>query len=323
MSFFNPQFQILSDIHLEKPLIRPSYQTFRLDLHTSYLCLLGDIGLVKDDGLLDFLEDLLKKTPNLTIFYLFGNHEYYQLSTAMAQSRMIHFAERMSRSYGNRFILLNRTRHDVSPKITVLGCTLWSHIKADQMLDVSQLLTDFNPTTGIRDWDPAKHMEEHQRDLNWLNSQIKDIETNEPHRQVIVLTHHSPTMDSRANDPRHAGSTVKSGFVTDLSQERCWNSKQVKLWCFGHTHYSFSYREEVTDKLVVANQNKHFRSGETKSYSKTVLVEAREPLWEIVDIEEKEVKRMEADEDSTTKEAIPAKGNRLSNLLPRWFKIAR
>jgi predicted MPP superfamily phosphohydrolase len=79
-SLFAPQIQIVSDLHLETPVARPSYASFNLNLHANYLCLLGDIGLVKDDGLFFFLESLLKSTPNLKIFYVLGNHEPYQQS---------------------------------------------------------------------------------------------------------------------------------------------------------------------------------------------------------------------------------------------------
>lgn len=280
---FNPQFQIISDIHLETPLIQPSYQTFKLDLQASYLCLLGDIGLVKDDGLFIFLENLLKRKPNLTIFYVFGNHEYYQISMKMAQKRMQDFVERMKHHYGNRIIILNRRRHDISPKITVLGCTLWSRILDNQLATANTMLTDFNSVTGIKDWDATKHLEEHGRDLEWLNAEVTKIERSEPHRQILVLTHHSPTYDPRANDPGHKDSTVSSGFVTDLSHEPCWLSQSVKCWAFGHTHHSFSYQDQTTNKLVLANQGGYNRVGMNgKPAGKVKIVEAMDTMWELL-----------------------------------------
>jgi hypothetical protein len=280
---FNPEFQIISDVHLETPLVQPSYQAFKLDLKASYLCLLGDIGLIKDDGLFTFLESLLKRTPNLTILYVFGNHEYYQLSMEMAQKKMDNFVGKMTYSYGNRLIILNRRRYDINGKITILGCTLWSRILDEQLSNANNILTDFNPIRGIQQWDPTKHLEEHARDLEWLNAEVAQIEQSEPHRQILVLTHHSPTYDPRANNPRHKGSTVSSGFVTDLSQEPCWISPLVKSWAFGHTHYSFSYREEATGKLVIANQGGYNRLGAlTKSIGKVMIIESMDPVWDVL-----------------------------------------
>jgi predicted phosphodiesterase len=285
---FNPQFQIISDIHLETPLSKSSYQKFQLELHASYLCLIGDIGLIKHAGLYIFLESLLKKTPNLTIFYVFGNHEYYEISMQMAHQKMEDFVKEMKWLYGDRLILMNRRRYDVGRKITVLGCTLWSRIVREQMLACGYRLTDFHRNRGIQGWDVENHLKEHQKDLDWLNQEIVKIEEEEPERQIIVLTHHSPTNDPRANDPRHEANEVSSGFVTDLSSEKCWTSPQVKLWAFGHTHYSCSYREEGTSKLVVANQGGYNKIElVTPPVGKVVVVEASDEAWETIFIEPK------------------------------------
>ncbi|RDL40478.1 uncharacterized protein BP5553_00457 [Venustampulla echinocandica] len=283
-SIFHPQFQVVSDLHLETPLVQPSYSTFKLNLEASYLCLLGDIGLAKDDGLYVFLESLLKRTPNLTILYLLGNHEAYQMTLEAAEEKMRTFAKTVARTYGNRFIFLNRTRYDVNPTITILGCTLWSHILPSQMAEVEARLTDFNQVRGIREWGLEEHLKEHQQDVAWLNSEVEKMHNEEPERQIIVFTHHSPTIDPRANNPIHTNSTVRSGFVTDLSSELCWKSAQVKLWAFGHTHYSFSYREEGTNKLVMANQKGYIGLGEKPESSNngSKVIEAAGDTWGIL-----------------------------------------
>ncbi|KAF1992616.1 hypothetical protein K402DRAFT_10402 [Aulographum hederae CBS 113979] len=242
-SFFTTELQITSDLHLETPIIQPSYLTYKMNIKASNLCLLGDFGLVSQPGLFVFLENLLKSTPNLKIFYVLGNHEPYRTTLSLAKQQMRAFEKKMSWLYGNRFIFLDRTRHNISATITVLGCTLWSHIIPEEAAELAQRLTDYNELRGIRDWGIEDHNAEHREDLDWLNSEVTKIQSEEPHRQIIILTHHSPTNDKRANSPRHIGSSINSGFVTDLSKEPCWKSPQVKLWAFGHTHYSFSYHE--------------------------------------------------------------------------------
>lgn len=259
-----PRFQIMSDLHLETPLSQPSYRKFDLNINANYLCLLGDIGLVQHSDLFWFLEDLLRQHPNLTIFYVLGNHEAYQISLEVARKTMRSFEDRVSRNYGRRFFFLDRTRHDINDKVTVLGCTLWSRITHEQARDVWSALTDFNSNRGIRDWDVLTHREEHQKDLDWLNEEVAKIESDEQERHIIILTHHSPTLDEKINDPRHKGSKVQSGFVTDLSKEVCWMSKNVKCWAFGHTHYSGQFHEEPTRKLVYSNQRGYSAFGASK-----------------------------------------------------------
>lgn len=123
-SMFPPQLQIMSDPHLETPISSPSYVHFRFDVQASNLCLLGDIGLVQDNRLFAWLERSLKITPNLRILYVIGNHEPYGITLNQCRQEMKTFSYRMQRVYGDRFHLLDRTRYDLSPTVTILGCTL-------------------------------------------------------------------------------------------------------------------------------------------------------------------------------------------------------
>ncbi|KAF2250014.1 hypothetical protein BU26DRAFT_400453, partial [Trematosphaeria pertusa] len=261
MTLFNPQFQILSDIHLETPTLHPSYTFFsrsptRFPLLASNLLLLGDIGLVQHHALFSFLRYLLERTPNLRIFYVPGNHEAYGMPMDAALSAMRTFEEHVRAEFGERFWFMDRQRVDVSPTLTILGCALWSRIDERQSEACASALTDFHETNGIRDRTVQQHNADHARDLEWLNEQVGAISASEGYRKIIVLTHHSPTADPRANDPVHADSNVNSGFRTDLSKEACWTSLNVKLWAFGHTHFSCQYvdEEDGRKKLVVSNQ---------------------------------------------------------------------
>lgn len=57
---------------------------------------------------------------------------------------------------------LNRCKIDLhDSKVTVLGCTLQSHISKDY----TKLTNDFEQTTA---WSVKAHNDEHERDLEWL-----------------------------------------------------------------------------------------------------------------------------------------------------------
>jgi hypothetical protein len=281
----HPRFQIMSDLHLETPLHQPLYRRFEMNIEADYLCLLGDIGLIQDTDFFWFLENLLQRNQGLTILYVLGNHEPYQTSLKTAHDAMHTFEERMSRYYGHRFLVFNRTRHDVNSKLTILGCTLWSYITDKQARDVWSTLTDFNSSRGIRDWDVLNHREEHRKDLDWLNEQVSIIENEDPEHQIMILTHHSPTIDERLNDPRHKNSNIRSGFVTDLLQEACWKSRQVRCWSFGHTHYSGFFYEQGTEKLVYSNQRGYSSFGAAKQpVVKGEVVTLGEKTWEVEEI---------------------------------------
>ncbi|KAK2610067.1 hypothetical protein N8I77_003524 [Diaporthe amygdali] len=260
--------QIMSDLHLETPKFLPMYNDFRIEVRAQHLALLGDIGIANDDNLIDFLNRQLRQFE--IVFYVLGNHEPYSSTYDDAVARMVAFEESTasgrvfeSQEDGShvrhgRFVFLNRRRFNLSPEVTILGCTLFSHISDEQRSTVSLFVSDFS---NIVDWSVDKHNAAHQADLAWLNAQVEAIARDEPHRSVVVLTHYSPTAAPEANDSEHIEDSrgVQSAFVTDLKEEPCWVSPLVKVWAFGHTHYNCDFVDEKTAKLVVANQRGYGR----------------------------------------------------------------
>jgi hypothetical protein len=156
------------------------------------------------------------------------------------------------------FVFLDRTLHDISNTVTVLGCTLYSLVPAEHQERVSFGLNDF---CHIDNWTVPDHNAADAADLMWLNEQVASISAAEPHRKIVIFTHHSPvTRDGRAVDPAYAGSAISYGFSTDLSKEECWRNTSVRLWAFGHTHYNcdFVVKGEAKEMRVVSNQRGYY-----------------------------------------------------------------
>ncbi|KAI1837162.1 hypothetical protein DTO006G1_5940 [Penicillium roqueforti] len=256
-------FQILSDLHLENP---SAYDVFNISPKAPYLALLGDIGVVNDAGFITFIETQLRQFQ--IVFFLLGNHEPYD-STWEETKKLLHqFSASVDRRRSTEqdghpetmgsFVFLDQTRYDLSPEVTVLGCTLFSRVSEAHKEHVSYGLNDFY---NIKDWTVDDHTAAHDADLGWLNRQVSHIASSEPHRKLVVFTHHSPvTQDPRAVDPRHVNSSLSSGFASNLSRQEVWKSPLVKLWAFGHTHFNVNYIEESTKKMVVSNQRGYYFS---------------------------------------------------------------
>eukprot|EP01089_Gocevia_fonbrunei_P011505 TRINITY_DN2488_c0_g1_i1.p1 TRINITY_DN2488_c0_g1~~TRINITY_DN2488_c0_g1_i1.p1 ORF type:complete len:185 (-),score=3.87 TRINITY_DN2488_c0_g1_i1:94-648(-) len=87
----------------------------------------------------------------------------------------------------------------------------------------------------------------HAEQVQWLKKKIN--EHTEHKRQVVVLTHHAPSsfqcLWPNARDERQ-----KYMQFDDLEDSLMGGS--VKLWCFGHTHWSSDYIRNGT--RVVSNQ---------------------------------------------------------------------
>ena len=269
------QFQVMSDLHLETPEWRPTYSQFEIQPQCRYLALLGDIGKVSDPRLFDFLKAQLRKFK--IVFYLLGNHELYGMTFHQAQSEVKAFETDIQNSQHlgfGRFVFLNRTRFKLSD-ITVLGCTLFSNIT--QPDTVSLFVSDFS---NIQEWTVDSHNAAHRADLGWLNSEVERIEQHNPNRPIVIFTHYSPTTHSDANDPRHIEdpSVVRSAFSTDMSNQICWTSLQVKLWAFGHTHFDCDLT--LSGKRVLANQRGSARK-EQLTFDRTKVARVKTSTYTI------------------------------------------
>lgn len=286
------RFQIVSDLHLETPLQTPSYSYFstpsNFPLLAPNLFLLGDIGLLShSQPLFTFLRSLLTRDPTLKIFYIMGNHEPHHMTLENAVAKMEQWEGELNQEFGKRFHFMNRRRVDLDlgSKISILGCTLWTHVPSHHAPDVARALSDLSETNGICGRSLNDHNADHQRDLAWLNATVAEIEK-DPGREIVVLTHHSPTTEPEANDSRFPPDRpLNSGFRTDLSREACWTSRRVKVWGFGHTHFSCQYVDEDGEKrkLVVANQKGYaYPEGKGNWVIKPVVVERVEGEWKVV-----------------------------------------
>ncbi|KAI1091133.1 Ser/Thr protein phosphatase superfamily [Rostrohypoxylon terebratum] len=252
------EVQVVSDLHLENP---KAYDVFEITPNAPFLALLGDIGYVTHrEEYSGFLMAQLTKFK--IVFLVMGNHEPWHSTWDAAKQAMHRIEldirrERESKSGIGEFVVLDRTCYELeeSPgqSLVILGCTLFSKVPAESMETVSFGVNDFYHTEG---WTVEDHNAEFERDLAWLNEKVTSLASRA--RKVLVLTHHSPTLDERATDPKHSKSPIQSGFATDLSGEPCWLSGIVKVWAFGHTHFNCDFEDEKTGKRVISNQRGYY-----------------------------------------------------------------
>lgn len=252
-------FQILSDLHLE---ISDKYGKFSITPRAPYLALLGDIGNVERHEW-RYLSFLRRQLPHFrAVFLVLGNHEqhqsywYYVKKILKRLQASVQERRRTGEALGE-FVLLDQTRYDIDvdgdgavavERMTVLGCTVFSHIPPEAKKAVSQRVNDFRCS---RTWNVDLHNAAHVSDLEWLHSQIQELQ--DSGRKVVVLTHYSPTTDNRAVEPRYKRNAVRSNYATDLKSHPVWQSKAVKLWSFGHTHFNCDFKDK-TGKRVYTNQ---------------------------------------------------------------------
>jgi hypothetical protein len=145
------------------------------------------------------------------------------------------------------FILLDRTRVDLTPSVALLGATLWSQLNPDHLDFLRLALTDFKRVEGLT---PETFVALHTADRVWFNQEVEYIRRHEPDRTIIIFTHHAPTLQDIA-DPKYVGGPTQSAFATELTADQCWGPP-VKVWAFGHTHWSCDFTRKGV--RVVSNQ---------------------------------------------------------------------
>ncbi|KAI0653964.1 Ser/Thr protein phosphatase superfamily protein [Cubamyces menziesii] len=257
--------QVLSDLHLEAE--RPpsldgtsddgNLYTFDFPARAEHLALLGDIGMTVDNRLFAWLRAQLERFK--TVFFVPGNHEPYGTSLDDSNARLARFTAECNaltcEPSRGRFVLLNRARYDLSPTLTVLGCTLWARLNQDDIDVLSWGLNDFRQIKGF---DPSAFQAAHARDAAWLAQAVADIARDEPERRVLVMTHHAPTVEG-TSDPKYAqGGPMGSAFATELVGSEVWRAGVVRVWMFGHTHWCCDFEREGV--RVVSNQ-RGYRDG--------------------------------------------------------------
>ncbi|KAA1478524.1 Ser/Thr protein phosphatase superfamily protein [Dentipellis sp. KUC8613] len=261
------KIQLLSDLHLEceRSNAEPGKEFYHYEFPAAaeYLALLGDVGCTFQEEMFDWLRAQLPRFKR--ILFVPGNHEPYRSTIAESQARLKAFEHETN----GRFILLNQTRYDLSPTVTVLGCTLWAALDPEYIDILSWALQDFK---RIDDFNPETFVAMHRADVCWLNATIAQIAQDEPQRKVIVFTHHAPTIEG-TTDPKFSGTNhpTNSAFATELTKETCWTAGNVTLWACGHTHWCCDLvRSGVR---VVSNQRGYRDGGEGYDPTKVLVLE--------------------------------------------------
>jgi len=174
------------------------------------------------------------------VLFVPKNHEAYHSTwpETLAILRDFESATREDPSTGD-FVLLDCAIFRLpDTNVVILGCSLFSLVPPEDQTDVGHILNDFQYPD---DWDVEAHNAAHKRDLEWLNTQISEAEWAKEDVRIMILTHWSPSRDTRATEARHRGSPITSAFSSDLSGERCFRSGKVKVWAFGHPHYNLDF----------------------------------------------------------------------------------
>ncbi|KAH9828466.1 Calcineurin-like phosphoesterase [Teratosphaeria destructans] len=261
--------QFMSDLHQERHGY--SFTTLR---RAPILILGGDIGRFID---YDHYRSLLSRfcAQFELVVLVAGNHEFYGSTRAQGLDAAQRLVEEPS--IGGKLRFLNRDRIDLGSNITILGCTLHSHIAHRH----KRLTNDFSRILG---WSVEEHNEEHKKDLQWLQTSLNKLRQEEAHRRVIVVTHYAP-MFKRVSHPLNELNDVSQCFSSTALEDLRRSSALTTTshWVFGHTHWNV--RLKVGKVHVVSNQMHNDHENLTwwqrkSKYAQQLLL--RSGVWSVV-----------------------------------------
>jgi predicted phosphodiesterase len=264
------RIQYVSDIHLE--LRSPTTTEFQTILTpvAPYLALCGDIGIPDHPLYAPFLSYCSKQFEH--VFYVAGNHEYYNDSKAIRVQQnkdKLGLNEEEIRQVSEQFPIQTiqerkqRIReicqtfpnvHFLDKEVfqihgwEIAGCTLWSRFQGAPYgyNDFRFIYTEKEKPFTVADYNAM------------FEEDIRFLQSLPPNPNRIVLTHHVPTEE--VLDPKYRGSGKdNSFFATEVVDQ-----VQVRVWMCGHTHGA---RRCKVNGVVVATNAYGYKGEDVAGFS--------------------------------------------------------
>ncbi|KAN0099746.1 hypothetical protein V8E51_013521 [Hyaloscypha variabilis] len=266
------RFQVASDLHLEHDGTYETLDVPRLpgvDYVTNllmWLLLPGDTGSAirqKDnesssqthsERYFNFLARMCLKFDR--VFMVIGNNDFKgplvngvhnPLNDGIAAGWNVVSSWPDHPSMNKRLVILNSGddgRYDFMDdgyNVSLLGCTFWSNHRDDQRVAAARF------DRAITGNGSKKNNERHQRDLKWIQREIREIREveNDEDRVIIVMTHHAPCIKDTSRPSLDGVGDSWSNFQIDiLGGAGMPGLKAGDVWVFGHIHWSTDFVQD-------------------------------------------------------------------------------
>lgn len=256
------QLQVVSDLHLE---YGNQYLEYNIAPRAPDLVLAGDTGsLAHYEAYVAFLSRHCAQFEH--VYLLLGNHEFYGSS----HEKTIDKAHQLEKEpcFDGKLTLLHRKRVDLDHRVTVLGCTLWTHIPEESREPVVNRVKDYR---SIDSWTVDQHNHEHTQDVAWLKEQLFQIQEEDSNRRIVVVTHHAPTCNNTSN-PIHVKNAWTPAFSSPLleGEAKVWKGiGNISHWIFGHTHWTTEFR--TAGLTLIANQRGYSLADSTQAQTQLTV----------------------------------------------------
>lgn len=244
--------QVFSDLHFdineecEEANIKKSFIEDEAILPTTdIICFVGDIfnnGKQTVDWIHDVLGPLM--LPHQKIFYIFGNHEYYDCDMLSAQTYAL------SRNHDTITYLTHDQCIELSDDVCIIGDTMWTdfELNCDKFVGMMVAKGSMSDFRYIKVDDKEYFLPQDALKIfeDTIASFKKHIDNN-PNKFFICLTHHAPSTECISS--RYFGRLINCAYASELLTRHDFS--KILLWMHGHMHHTI--HKEIMGTLVVCN----------------------------------------------------------------------
>ncbi|MCG8651036.1 MAG: metallophosphoesterase [Pirellulales bacterium] len=221
----------------------------QLSCHADGLIISGDVSEGDD---VCFQLQRLSEAVDLPIYFVLGNHDFYQNSIAGTRRKVIE----ASRDHDRLFYLTDLSAIRLAPRVVLLGEDGWGDATVGDFEDSTVRLNDFSLIDEFRDSDPNGWKEllqqQGRESADRLAAKLENLPADTD--QVVVLTHVPPFREAcwyegKTTDDNWAPFFVCGQLGAVLRQAACSRPDcRITVLC-GHTHHAGI--ANITDNLIV------------------------------------------------------------------------
>ena len=230
---------ILSDLHMEFGDFVPP------KVDADVVILAGDTNLGLDGV------QWAKKTFQMPVVMVLGNHEYYQQTFPRLLRSL------RQECHGSQIVILENSAVTLGD-VTFLGCTLWTSFDLAPNSTMAQMLAaqgmnDYRSIRVFPDFrrlEPSDTIAAHAESVDWLGKACRQHQA----RKRVIITHHAPSRQSVAGCVKYE--QLAPAYASDLDEFIAQSG--AALWVHGHIHVPNDYRIGAT--RVVSNPRGYLHS---------------------------------------------------------------
>lgn len=250
-------FQLYSDIHTELkkgkfPEIPPKARN---------LILAGDIGNIKMENFKNFIRYCSERWEH--IFFVFGNHEFYA-------SHSIKSLKNQYRKYFEEFpnIHLLDSEYFILDGIAIYGFIAWTRpLFNTASLAKSHGLNDYYKITTIKGSLKPKDIEQMvNEELSKFKDFILKVNNSEIECNSVLIVTHFPPLGNGTSNPIYNNNYLNRYFSwLDLLNTENISCNKIKVWCSGHTHWSYDFIKSgirfLSNQIGYSDEETNFNDG--------------------------------------------------------------